>query len=103
MGAGVVAPRLGRAVAAHLCEGTTRAGRGWVGTRRRWEGRSYDGSADEKRNAGWRGVLLTRSARDAPATCRRACFRACSRIVLSTASRILVRASMANDARARVR
>ena len=46
-------------------------------------------------------MLLTGSARDAPATCRRACFRACSRIVLSTASRILSRASMANDARAR--
>ena len=70
----------------------------------KWDdGRSYDGSAEGKRNAGRRGMLLTGSARDAPATCRRACFRACSRIVLSTASRILFRASMANDARARVR
>ena len=37
-GAGVVALRLGRAVAAHLCEGATRARRGWVGTRGWWEG-----------------------------------------------------------------
>ena len=59
-GAGVVALRLGRAVAAHLCEGATRARRGWVGTRGWWEGsgttaRSCDGSAEGKRNAGRRG------------------------------------------------